>query len=377
MNITEIYKFISKEELIVISVFFLIVILRGFYIYLWRKTIYRDKAPSQSEMSPLSVIIYACNDADNLKNNLKAILKQDYPDFEVIVLNDGSTDDTNDLLKFYERDYPNLYHTYLPEEAKTQSRKKLGLNVAIKAARFDWIVMTTANSKPVSDQWLKSLARNIDEKTDVVLAYSGLRSFKKGGLYFCLSNLIFQVKYLAAACIGKPYMGVGNNLAVRKDAFKQRLFHGILNLPFGEDDIPVNRIANKENTRVELSPESVVEVYYSDFALGWKERMLAYTGSRKYYSKKGYRLWFPEYLLRVLFWGILIYSACMGYFANWLYSLIFFKFALCYYLFLYFSINRIGKQFLEPRFGVTLLKRELFQLFIDLYYKKKGRKYTC
>ncbi|MGL4780484.1 MAG: glycosyltransferase [Bacteroidales bacterium] len=377
MNITEIYRFITKEELLVIAVFLLIVFLRGFYIYLMRKAIYRQHGKNGTDSTPLSVIIYACNDADNLKSNLKAILKQDYPEFEVIVLNDGSTDDTNDLLKYYERDYPNLYHTYLPEEAKTQSRKKMGLNVAIKAAHYDWIVMTTANSKPASNQWLKTLARNIDSETDIVLAYSGIKSEKKGGLYFRLSNLIFQIKYLAAARIGKPYMGVGNNLAVRKEVFKQRLFHGILNLPFGEDDIPVNRIANKQNTSVELSPESVVNVYYSDLALGWKERTLAYAGARKYYTQKGYRIWSSESLFRILFWGILIYSACMGYFANWLYSLIFFKFALCYYLFLYFSINRIGKQFGEPRFGLTLLKRELFQLFIDLYYKKKGRKYTC
>ncbi|MGL5731789.1 MAG: glycosyltransferase, partial [Bacteroidales bacterium] len=248
MNITEIYRFITKEELLVIAVFLLIVFLRGFYIYLMRKAIYRQHGKNGTDSTPLSVIIYACNDADNLKSNLKAILKQDYPEFEVIVLNDGSTDDTNDLLKYYERDYPNLYHTYLPEEAKTQSRKKMGLNVAIKAAHYDWIVMTTANSKPVSNQWLKTLARNIDSETDVVLAYSGIKSEKKGGLYFRLSNLIFQIKYLAAARIGKPYMGVGNNLAVRKEVFKQRLFHGILNLPFGEDDIPVNRIANKKNT---------------------------------------------------------------------------------------------------------------------------------
>lgn len=377
MNVLNTY--LSLPEIMMLAGVLLVIIIRVFYVLLYRKTIYREVA-SEEETEPfpsVSVIVYACNDADYIRENLPVILEQDYPSFEVIVVNDGSTDETNDELKLLEQRYPNLYHTYLPEEAKTQSRRKLALNMALKASNFEWLVMTTANSCPVSDQWLKRLARNMDEKADVVLAYSGLASTRVKGLYYRMDNMFFQLRYLAMAKKGKPYMGVGNNLAFRKSIYQQRLFSGILNIPVGEDDIPVNRIADSGNTRVELSPDSVVKVNYQYLAKAWRERKMGYALTRRYYKKKSYLWWETEPLVRYLFWILLIVSIVNGFFCNWIFAVLFVMFALIYYVIYYFTVNRLAKQFGEKRYGLSLIRRELSQPFVDLFYKNKGRRYPC
>lgn len=376
MNV--LYTYLSLPELIILAGLLLVIFIRILYVLLYRKVIYRATNNEEPDLTPpLSVIVYACNDASYIKENLPLILEQDYPQFEVIVVNDGSTDETNEELKLLEQRYSNLYHTYLPEEAKTQSRRKLALNMALKASNYDWIVMTTANASPVSAEWLRSLARNMDDKADVVLAYSGLISSRTKGLYYRMDNLFFQLRYLAMAKKGKPYMGVGNNLAFRKCIYQQRLFSGILNIPVGEDDIPVNRIANSENTRVECSPGSVVKVHYQYLAKAWRERKMGYAITRKYYKNKSYRWWELEPLFRYLFWGLLIASLAKGFFCNWLFALLFIKFSLIYYVIYYFSINRLARQFGEKRYGLSLIRREFSQPFVDLFYKKKGRKYPC
>ncbi|MGL5787100.1 MAG: glycosyltransferase [Bacteroidales bacterium] len=374
---SELYKYISQQEFLIILVLTGILMIRTCYLIIYRKAIYkRQKTTDNPALPAISVIVYACNDAGYIKDNLPEILEQDYPQFEVIVVNDGSTDETNEELKLLEARYPNLYHTYLPEEAKTQCRRKLALNMALKAARYDWLVMTTANTYPVSRNWLGSLGRNMDETAEVVLAYSGLRSTKIRGTYYKMDNMFFQLRYLALAKCNKPYMGVGNNLAFRKSIYQQRLFSGILNIPVGEDDIPVNRIANSRNTRVELSPESITEVKYQYLSKAWRERKMGYSLSRKYYKNKNYRWWEPEPLVRYSYWIVLFLSIVKGYFCNWIFALIFVKFSLLYFLFYYFTINRLARQFGEPRFGISLLRREFSQPFVDLFYKKKGRRYS-
>ncbi|MGL5318120.1 MAG: glycosyltransferase [Bacteroidales bacterium] len=368
----------SFPQWIMLAGIVFVLVMRTLYLFLYRKAIFKPTNSDDPDLTPpLSVIVYACNDANYIRENLPLILEQDYPCFEVIVVNDGSTDETNEELKLLEMRYPNLYHTYLPEEAKTQSRRKLALSMAVKAANYDWLVMTTANSSPVSVEWLRSLARNMDDQADVVLAYSGLTTKGSAGMYYRMDNLFFQLRYLAMAVKGKPYMGVGNNLAFRKTIYQQRVFSGLLNISVGEDDVPVNRIANSGNTRVELSPGSVVKVHYENLSKAWRERKMGYSLTRKFYKNRSYRLWEIEPIFRYLFWILSVVSAIYGFLFHWLFLLLVLLFATVYYLIYYYTINRLAHQFSERRCGISLVRREFSQPFVDLFYKKKGRKYPC
>lgn len=217
----------NPVELIVLSAAGILFIIQLIYylglynrIHLRNKAVRKEETHFTRELPPLSVIICARNEADNLRKVLPAILEQDYPQFEVIVINDASTDETEDVLGYMEEKYPHLYHSFTPDSARYISHKKLALTLGIKASKHDWLVFTETNCLPASNQWLKLMARNFTSQTQIVLGYSGYDR-TKGWLHKRVAfDTFFQsLRYLGFALAGKPYMGIGRNMAYRKELF--------------------------------------------------------------------------------------------------------------------------------------------------------------
>lgn len=282
----------NTVELIILSVagfFFIIQLLYYFGLYnrihTHNKSSKREEVHYTQEMPPLSVIICARNEAENLRKYLPAILEQDYPNFEVIVINDASTDETEDLLGAFEEKYPHLYHSFTPESARYISHKKLSLTLGIKASKHEWIVFTETNCVPASDQWLKLMARNFTSSTQIVLGYSGY-NHTKGWMHkrIAFDSLFGSLRYLGFAIVGKPYMGIGRNLAYRKELFfKQKGYSSFLNLQRGEDDLFINQIATGENTRVETDFNATMRMLPVEHAKYWREEKVSYMATARYH----------------------------------------------------------------------------------------------
>ncbi|MDR1679764.1 MAG: glycosyltransferase [Prevotellaceae bacterium] len=211
-----------------------------------------------SQTPGVSVIICARNESENLRDFLSVVLAQDYPNYEVIVVNDGSTDETETLLRALARENPHLYHTCIPQNAQVMSPKKLALTVAIKAAKKEILLFTDADCYPVSESWIRKMIRNFTPKTDFVLGY-GAYERHKGLLSHLISydTFFIAMQYMGFSYRGCPYMAVGRNMAYRRKVFfENRGFASILHLQSGDDDLFVNKRANKNNTRIEINAES-------------------------------------------------------------------------------------------------------------------------
>lgn len=311
----EAFTFNTAELILLSAAGVLLIVQLIYYLGLYNRihthnlAVGKDEVHFERELPPLSVVICARNESENLRRNLPAILKQDYPDFEVIVINDGSTDESEDLLSELEEEYPNLYHSFTPDSARYISRKKLALTLGIKASKYDWLVFTEADCTPVSDKWLRRIARNFTPSTDIVLGYSGYER-GKGWLHKRVSfdSLFTSLRYLGFALAGKPYMGIGRNLAYRKELFfKVKGFSTHLNMQRGEDDLFINQIANENNTRVETSPDSVIRMQPVERYKDWKEEKVSYMATARFY--KGSQRWLLglETATRLLF-----YVACLS-----------------------------------------------------------------
>lgn len=311
----EAFTFNTAELILLSAAGVLLIVQLIYYLGLYNRihthnlAVGKDEVHFGRELPPLSVVICARNESENLLRNLPAILKQDYPDFEVIVINDGSTDESEDLLSELEEEYPNLYHSFTPDSARYISRKKLALTLGIKASKYDWLVFTEADCTPVSDKWLRRIARNFTPSTDIVLGYSGYER-GKGWLHKRVSfdSLFTSLRYLGFALAGKPYMGIGRNLAYRKELFfKVKGFSTHLNMQRGEDDLFINQIANENNTRVETSPDSVIRMQPVERYKDWKEEKVSYMATARFY--KGSQRWLLglETATRLLF-----YVACLS-----------------------------------------------------------------
>lgn len=308
-------------ELILLSALSILFIIQLIYYFGLYNRIHRHNTSVQKEdihfsreFPPLSVILCARNEAENLRNLLPAILEQDYPLFEVIVINDTSTDETEDVLGMLEEKYSHLYHSFTPESARYISHKKLALTLGIKASKHDWLVFTETNCIPASNQWLKLMARNFTSQTQIVLGYSGYDRTKGWFHKRVAFDMFFQsLRYLGFALMGKPYMGIGRNLAYRKELFfKQKGYSSYLNLQRGEDDLFINQIATHENTRVETDYNATIRIQPIERPKDWKEEKISYMATARYYHGiQRYLLGF-ETLSRILFYGVCIAGIVFG-----------------------------------------------------------------
>lgn len=226
------------------------------------KDIYSGSSLSKKEEClPVSVIICARNEDHNLSEFLPFILSQDYPKYEVVIVDDCSWDNTPYVLREFAKKYSHLKVITIKEEEKHPHGKKFALMVGIKGASYNHLLLTDGDCKPVSNQWIKKMIGKFTDGKEIVLGYSKYE--KQPGI---LNKLIrfdafhIALQYLGFAMAGSPYMGVGRNLAYRKELFfKHKGFASHYHIQSGDDDLFINEAATRENTAVEFSEESHTE----------------------------------------------------------------------------------------------------------------------
>lgn len=247
-----------------------------YVVWRWLRTQQLSKFITEDEVSreyldelpPVSIIVDACNETDQLVRFLPLVLNQEYPEYEVIVITDSAAEATSDMLSEMKAQHPNLHTTFTPHGTRSLSRKKLALMIGIKAAKHDIVLTTNANCRPTSDQWLRLMARNFVPGIDVVLGYSHYRYHRDkrwARRWRILDTVTTATQWLGSAIAGRPYRGTTDNLAYRKHLFFDvNGFARTMNLTWGEDDVFLCQIARGDNTRVELAAESQLSVYYEN-----------------------------------------------------------------------------------------------------------------
>lgn len=224
----------------------------------FKKNKYDNDKP---KYEPVSVIVCAKDAYEYLINLVPKILSQDYPEFELVIVNDCSTDETTDYLKALVDVHPDINVVTLTQSLNFFHGKKFPLSMGIKSAKHDLLLLTDADCLPESDQWIKGMVGAYKNGTEVVLGYSPY--FTRKGLLNKLirfDTLYTAIQYLSMALARRPYMGVGRNLSYRRELFyKNKGFTSHYTIPSGDDDIFVSQVANKNNTRIFIDPNCRME----------------------------------------------------------------------------------------------------------------------
>lgn len=259
-------------------------------IYFWfifgRFSLNRKKPVSNNSAMPVSVIVVAKNEYHNLSRNLPLILEQDYPDFEVVVVNDNSDDDSAELLKTFSDSYEHLNVFTISSNLNFFKGKKFPLALGIKAAKNEILLLTDADCKPKSDKWIYEMQKNFTGKKQIILGY-GAYERRKGLLNKLIryDTLQVAIQYFSFAVSGLPYMGVGRNLAYRKSFFNQtKGFTRHYQISSGDDDLFVNQNSKKSNTGVEYCVKShTVSMPKLTFS-AWIKQKKRHLTTGKYYK---------------------------------------------------------------------------------------------
>lgn len=241
--------------LVVLLSFSWVIQLFWHWFFFWRLARHKTK-PAASDPVPVSIVICAHNEYLHLKENLQLVLEQDYPEFEVLVVNHSSDDDTRYLLSYYCEKYPNIKSITIQEDLNFFTGKKFPLSIGIKSARYEWVLLTDANCRPAGREWIRTMQSAFRPKTEIVLGYSPFVR-RKG-----LLNLMIRfdaaynaIQYLSFALAGIPFKGIGRNLSYRKQLFfDNNGFISHYRLYTGDDDLFINQVATGKNTAVVTEP---------------------------------------------------------------------------------------------------------------------------
>lgn len=373
------YFMFNELEIAGIAFFSLLFLIQiFFYFNYYRKPYFVACKREKNSNKPfcrkpkVSVIIASENAADELAENLPVILTQDYPDFEVIVVNNGSTDESETLLQSLQLKHPHLYITYLPYSNDiTFGRRKLALTIGIKAAKGEVLLFTEPYSKPVSDQWISSMMEELPDGKDVVLGYS---FYSRTKTFFNriarFDNHLFSMQYISMALKSRPFTGIYRNLAFRKHLFfDNKGFAAFLNLENGED-VFINQIITDTNTSVALSSDSFMESSNDRFSL-WKQVKKSYSITKKYFKRKTpINLFALEAATRYLFYlmlvALVVYSAIFFHWTLLGITVFLFMFRLVVQLII---INKSTQYFRSGKFRSSLILMDFLQPFYNFRFK--------
>lgn len=284
-------------------------IINGLVIFSKQDKYFAKNTP-KANLPPVSIIICARNESHNLIQFLPLIMEQDYPDFEVVVVNDRSIDDSQTLLNAFENKYVNLKVTRVQESELHWAGKKFALTIGLKSATHKNVLLTDADCFPVNDQWLKEMSSKFNDSKKIVLGYGAYQK-GKGILNKLIRSEAFTIalQYLGLAKMGIPYMGVGRNLAYDKDLFfGNRGFASHQFMPSGDDDLFINEVANSKNTAISFNENSYTcSVPEKSFKLWIEQKRRHLTTSNRYNFISKIALIFTS-VLKYSFYTLLLFS---------------------------------------------------------------------
>lgn len=279
---------IENSVLIIMCTFFAIQLFYFifFYLRMLRKQKKIGLLPSE-QLKPVSVIICAQNEEQNLLEFLPKVLEQNYPIFQIVLVNDRSWDETLDVMEALALKFPNIKVVNIPNTGKDKFAKKFALTLGIKAAIHDQMIFIDADCYPTSPNWLREMAGQFTTTKTLVLGAGGYEK-SKGFLNKIIrfDACFIAMNYLSFAQAGKPYMGVGRNLAYKNELYDSiRGFKSHYHIPSGDDDLFVNEAATKKNTAISFNEDSITLSPAKESIMLWFRQKRRHFSTGKHYKK--------------------------------------------------------------------------------------------
>ncbi len=304
--------------LIILGIFILTWLIQmGYYWGLFSRLAFFNKGKYEGDgeatLEPVSVIVCARDAYEYLIDLIPMLMSQDYPDYEIVIVNDCSTDETTEYLKELVRVHPEINVVTLTQHLNFFHGKKFPLSMGIKSASHDLLLLTDADCLPTDNQWIKNMVGAYRQGTEVVLGYGPY--FERKGLLNKLirfDTLYTAMQYLSMALAKMPYMGVGRNLSYRRELFyKNKGFTSHYNIPSGDDDIFISQVANKNNTRVLIDTKSRIESEPKHEFGNWVRQKRRHYSTANMYKPLTNRILGTLLSSRLLYYASLIALLCI------------------------------------------------------------------
>lgn len=263
------------------------------------------REPEMTKDKPVSVIICAKNEAENLRQFIPSLLNQDYPDFELILINDASSDETLEVIEGFMEQDPRVKLVNVQNNEAFWANKKYALTLGIKKAVNPYLLFTDADCAPQSNEWISGMTAHFTEQKSIVLGYGGYFRNKRSLLNKIIrfETLLTAIQYFSFAQWGMPYMGVGRNLAYTANEFyRQSGFASHLHIRSGDDDLFVNQAATSRNLAVSVHLDAITRSVPKQTFGKWFVQKRRHVSTAGHYKKSHRFILGLFYMSQSLFW---------------------------------------------------------------------------
>jgi glycosyltransferase involved in cell wall biosynthesis len=356
--------------------FAVVVLIQVFYYgYLFSHFSFANKQQPTLKAVPVSVVIACRNEVENLKKNLPNIIDQQYPVFEIILVDDASDDATHSIMQKFSTQYDFIKVVRIPKKTSYNGNKKNALTRGIQKASYKYLIFTDADCIPNSKNWLKKTAYRFSETKQIVLGYSPYKKYR--GLFNKLvryETLLTAWQYFAYALIKIPYMGVGRNMGYTKTLFeKAGGFQSHNDIKSGDDDLFVSQMATFNNVAICWDNEAFVYSEPKKNLNKWLQQKRRHITTATRYSLLHQLLLGFFYLSQILFFGLFFILLFSGFKVKQLLILVLIRYFF-YYINLIPTANKLGEKDLLPLAPFLELYLIVIQLRIfiaNLWHKPK------
>ncbi|MBC8753586.1 glycosyltransferase [Kordia sp. YSTF-M3] len=304
----------------------------------------KDKKSKQYDI-PVSVIVCAKNEVENLQQLLPQLLQQSYKNFEIVLINDASSDETLEVMEQFQKENNNIKVVDVENNEAFWGNKKYALTLGIKAATNDFLVFTDADCVPATKHWLTEMAQRFSSKKKIIIGYGAYAKKKYSFLNLLIrfETLMAAIQAFSYAKIGIPYTAVGRNLAYHRDEFyKVSGFINHMKIRSGDDDLFIKDAASGKNTAICFAKNSFT-ISKSKTSFGtWFQQKRRHVSTSSHYKFIHKFLLGTFFTTQLLFWILAIILLCTS---AWQYALIVLGFRIIIqYFILGFAASKLKEQ---------------------------------
>ena len=298
------------EYTVFASLFVVVTGIQIAYLCSFLPFIFHRSTTGRSCSLPVSVIVCAKNEAENLLRLIPLLLDQQYKTFELLLINDASTDHTLEVLRDFEKKDQRINIVDVKSNEAFWGSKKYALTLGIKAARYNHLLLTDADCQPGSSLWIAEMSSYFSDRTSIVLGYGKYQSkpYTLVNLFVRYETLITAIQFFSYAKLGSPYMAVGRNIAYTKELFfNVKGFASHLHIRSGDDDLFIQDAANQHNTAICIDPKGFTISQAPENFKQWFRQKRRHISTAPHYAFKHQFLLGLFVFSKLLFWLMLPY----------------------------------------------------------------------
>lgn len=263
---------------------------------------YRNRRRAEpTTVDGISVVVVLGDDFDYLENTVPKIMAQQFPDLELVIMEVATSPEFSDEVQAARERYTNLVSARIDPDPRFRISDKTIYNIGIKTARYDSVILTTADAAPSSTHWLECMAKGFGNG-EVVIGYCGVMAARGfGNAVMRCDRLMSAVRYLSSAVAGRPYRGILCNLGISRELYLESRGFNHLNMTVGEDDLFVQKVATRANTSVVMNHNATIrQSEWGGMRTWWRKRRLGEL-TREFYPRRAMWAVGAELIVRTLF----------------------------------------------------------------------------